>query len=79
MQEWKASSWYVSAATKVAVDKFSMFSLASNIRIPRHQINPTASFIEQAKIGLINEVNELDNVTMNEMRYFVYPTDINTN
>ena len=37
----------ISAATKVAFGLFSMFVLATNTRMPNHQINPDATYTEQ--------------------------------
>ena len=66
------------AATKVAFVLFSMFALATNTRMPNHQINPDATYTKQV-LNRFHEVNELYDGILNEVHHLMYSTNITTN
>ena len=68
----------ISAATQVAFGLFSMFALATNKRMPKHRVNPDASYTEQV-LNRFHEVNELYDGTLNEVHHLMYSTNISTN
>ena len=55
-----------------------MFALATNNRMSNHQINPDATYTDEV-LNRFNEVNELYDVTMNEVHHLMYSADITTN
>ena len=55
-----------------------MFALATNKRMPKHRVNPDASYTEQV-LNRFHEVNELYDGTLNEVHQLMYSTDISTN
>ena len=67
-----------SVATKVALGLFLLVSLATNIKISEHQTNPNSTFTEQV-MNLFHKVNEIYDVTLNEMHHLFYGTDISSN
>ena len=66
------------AATKVVFGLFSLFAMASNLTMPKHQINKDATFTEHC-VNRFHEVNELYDGTMNEIHHLMYSTDISSN
>ena len=66
------------AATKLAYGIFSLFALASNFTMPKHQINPNATHAERI-VTRFHEVNELYDGTINKVHHLLCSTDITTN
>ena len=57
---------------------FLLFAFAYNIKIPEHQTNPNATFIEQ-DMNRFHEVNDLYDGTLNGVHHFIYSTNISSN
>ena len=68
----------ISASTKVAFGLFSMFALATNTRMPNHRINSDVTYTEQV-LNRFHELNELYDVTLNDVHHLMYSADITTN
>ena len=66
------------ATTKVMVVLFSLFAFASNFTMPKHRLNPDATFTESA-MNRFHEVNELYDGTLNQVHHFLFSTDISSN
>ena len=78
-QKRKAHTTYgTTEATKVAFGVFSLFALASSVKIPKHQKNTNATFNEQVT-NRFHEVSELYNGTLNKIHHLFYSPDITTN
>ena len=65
------------AATKVALCLFSLVTLATNLKLPEHWINPKKPFTEQV-MSRFHEVNEIYDGTLNEVDNLFYATSIST-
>ena len=64
LQNCKAHTTYATAeATRVDFGVFSLFALASNIKMPKHWTNMNATFTEQV-MNCFHEVNELYDGTL---------------
>ena len=73
----QAKTAVTSADKKVAFGLFAMFALATNTRMPNHRIKPDATYTEQV-LNRFHEVNELYDVTLNEVHHLIYSADITT-
>ena len=66
------------AATKVVFGLFLLIALAINITMLEHQTHKNLTYTEQV-MNRFHKLNELYDVTLNEVHHFMYSTNITTN